>query len=44
MGFAREDTRKLQQTDVTTFTSTCIGAKVTFTGTGLNDMTELQTS
>ena len=44
MGFAREDTRKLQQMDVTTFTRTCIGAKLTFTGTGLNDMTELQTS
>ena len=27
MGFAREDTRKLQETDLTTFTRTCIGAK-----------------
>ena len=39
MGFAKEDTRKLQET----FTSTCIGAKLTFTGTGSNNMTELQT-
>ena len=29
--------------DLTTFTCACIGAKLTFTGTGLNDMTELQT-
>ena len=36
MGFAREDTRKLQETDLTKFTRTCIGAKLTFTGTGLN--------
>ena len=43
MDFAREDTRKLQETDLTTFKPTCIGAKLTFTGTGLNDMTELQT-
>ena len=39
MGFAREDTRKLQETDLTTFTRTCLGAKHTFTGTGLNNMT-----
>ena len=44
MCFAREDTRKLQETDLTTFTHTYIGAKLTFTGTGLNNMTELQTS
>ena len=44
MGFAREDTRKLQETDLTTFTRTCLGAKHTFTGTGLNDMTWLQIS
>ena len=41
MGFGKEDTRKLQETDLTTFTRTCIGAKLTFTGS--NDMTELQT-
>ena len=40
MGFARKDTRKLQETNLTTFTRTCIGAKFTFTGTGLNDMTD----
>ena len=44
MGFAREHTRKLQETDVAAFTRTWIDAKLTFTGTGLNDMTELQTS
>ena len=43
MGFTREDTRKLQETDLTTFTRICIGAKRTFTGTGLNEMTGLQT-
>ena len=43
MGFAREYARKLQKTDQTTFTRTCIGAKLTFTGTGFNDMTKLQT-
>ena len=41
MGFARDDTRKLQEKDLTTFTRTWIGAKLTFTGTGLNNMTEL---
>ena len=41
MGFGKEDTRKLQETDLTTFTRTCICAKLTFTGS--NDMTELQT-
>ena len=40
MGFARKDTRKLQEMNLTTFTRTCIGAKFTFTGTGLNDMTD----
>ena len=40
MGFARKDTRKLQETDLTAFTRTCIGAKFTFTGTGLNNMTD----
>ena len=44
MGFARENTHKLKEMDITTFTSTCIGAKRSFTGTGLNEMTELQTS
>ena len=44
MGFAREDTRKLQETDKTTFTCTCIGVKPTFTGTCLNDMAGLQTT
>ena len=43
MGFAKEDAPKLQETDLTMFTRTCIGAKLTFTGTGLNNMTELQT-
>ena len=43
MGFTKEDTRKLQEADLTTFTRTCIGAKLTFTGIGSNDMTELQT-
>ena len=43
MGFAKEDTLKLQETDLTMFTRTCIGAKLTFIGTGLNNMTELQT-
>ena len=43
MGFAREDARKLQKTGQTTFTRTCIGAKLIFTGTGFNDMTKLQT-
>ena len=43
MGFAKEDTGKLQETDLTTFTCTCIAAKLTFTGTGSNNMTELQT-
>ena len=42
MGFAKEDTRKLQETDLTTFTRTCIGAKLTFTGTGLNNLTKLK--
>ena len=41
MGLARDDTRKLQEKDLTTLTRTCIGAKLTFTGTGLNNMTEL---
>ena len=44
MGFARGDRRKFEETDLTTFTYTCIGANLTFTGTGLNDMTELQIS
>ena len=44
MGFAREDTHKLKEMDITTFTRTCIGAKLSFTGTGLNEMTELQTN
>ena len=43
MGFAKEDTSKLQETYLTTRTRTCIGAKLTFTDTGSNDMTELQT-
>ena len=43
MGFAKEDTSKLQETYLTTCTRTCIGAKLTFTDTGSNDMTELQT-
>ena len=43
MGFDKEDTRKLQETELTTCTQTCTGAKLTFTGTGSNDMTELQT-
>ena len=43
MGFAKEDTRELPEKDLTSFTRTCIGAKLTFTGTGSNDMTELQT-
>ena len=43
MAFTKEDTRKLQETDLSTFTRTCIGAKLTFTGAGSNNMTELQT-
>ena len=38
MGFAKEDTRKLQETDLTTFTRTCRGAKLIFTGTGCSDI------
>ena len=34
---------KLQETDLTMFTCTCIGAKLTFTATDSSDMTELQT-
>ena len=37
------NTRKLQETDLTTYTRTCTGAKLTLTGTGSNDTTELQT-
>ena len=43
MGFTKGDTSKLQETDLTTFTRTCVGTKLTFTGTGSNNMTELQT-
>ena len=43
MGFAKEDTYKLQGTDLSTFTHTYSHAKLTFIGTGSNDMTELQT-
>ena len=43
MGFSKEDTRKLQGVNLNTLTRTCIGEKITFTGTGSNDMTELQT-
>ena len=43
MGFAKENTRKLQETDLITFTDTCTGAKLTFTGTGSNNKPELQT-
>ena len=41
MGFAKKETCKLQETDLTMFTGTSIGAKLTFTGS--NDMTKLQT-
>ena len=44
MGFARENARQLQETDLTTFASTCIGEKLAFTGASLNDMTELPMS
>ena len=43
MGFSKEDTRKLLETDLTTFTRRCISAKLTFRGTGSNYMTKLQT-
>ena len=43
MGFAKEDTSKLQETYLTTCARTCMVAKLTFTDTGSNDMTELQT-
>ena len=43
MGFAKEDACKLQETDLATFTRTCVGAKLSFTGAGSNNMTELQT-
>ena len=43
MDFAKEDARKLQETDLTIVTRTCTGTKLTFTGTGSNDTTELQT-
>ena len=43
MGFAKEDTYKLQGTDLSTFTHTYSRGKLTFIGTGSNDMTELQT-
>lgn len=43
MGSAEEDSRKLKETDLTAVTRTCIGAKLTVTGTGFNDMAELQT-
>ena len=43
MVFAKEDERKLQETDLTTFTHTCTVGKLTFAGTGSNYMTELQT-
>ena len=42
MGFSKEDTRKLQETDLTMFTRTCIGTQFTFTSTCSNNMTELQ--
>ena len=38
MGFTKEDTRKLQETNLTTFTRTCRGAKLIFTGTGCSDI------
>ena len=43
MSFAKENTLKLQEMDLTTFKHTSIGAKLIFTGTGSNDMAELQT-
>ena len=40
MGLAIEHTCELQETDLTMFTHTCVGAQLTFTSTGSNDMTE----
>ena len=34
MCFTKENTRKWQETDFTTFSHTCTGAKLTFTGKG----------
>ena len=42
MGFAKEDTREVQETNLTTFTRTCTSEKLTFTATGKKDMTKLQ--
>ena len=42
MGFAKEDKRNFQEANWTTFTRTCAGAKLTFTGAGSKGMTELQ--
>ena len=42
MGFAKEDTREVQETNLTTFTRTCTSVKLTFTATGKKDMTKLQ--
>ena len=43
MSLAIEHTCGLQETDLTMFTHTCVGAQLTFTSTGSNDMTEWQT-
>ena len=43
MGLAIEHTCELQETDLTMFTHTCVGAQLTFTSTGSIDMTEWQT-
>ena len=42
MGFAKEDTREVQETNLTIFTRTCTSVKLTFTATGKKDMTKLQ--